>query len=474
MRVIMDVSESIKVSGRRRDQPGSPWAVLVERLRESPALIPLTGIQQKAGHGIGPAALDTDPCTGTPPYVAQPRPSVALHRPPGVELRMTSPHRAAFSLPDDLHYLNCAYMAPLPVRTEEAGIEGIRRKRNPALIGPEAFFDEADAVRGAFARILGSDRPDRVALLPSVSYGVAAAAKNARLEAGQEVILTRDQFPGNVYGWMRAAADAGATVRLVDPPHDPRRPGMRGRSWNERILEAIGPRTRVVSLGHVHWTDGTLFRLEEIGARARQVGALLVIDGTQSVGALPFDLEAIRPDAVLCAGYKWLLGPYSTALAWMGPAFDDGVPLEETWIAREGSRDFGGLVNYRDDYEPGSVRYDVGERSNFILLPMLLESLRLVLEWGPEQVASHVARISAPLLEWARKAGWGVEEDSWRAPHLFGLRLPAGAEPRAVQEALAARNVAISVRGDALRVSPHLYNDEHDLEVLQEVLAKVV
>jgi selenocysteine lyase/cysteine desulfurase len=403
-----------------------------------------------------------------------PPPTYATRHPTPDAVRMTSPHRAAFSLPDDLHYLNCAYMAPLPRRSEEAGIEGIRRKGNPALIGPEAFFDEADAVRGTFARILGSDQPDRIALFPSVSYGVATAAKNARLEAGQEVILTRDQFPGNVYGWTRAAAEAGATVRFVDPSPDSRTPGTRGRSWNERILEAIGPRTRVVSLGHVHWTDGTLFRLEEIGARARQVGALLVIDGTQSVGALPFDLAAIRPDAVLCAGYKWLLGPYSTALAWMGPAFDDGVPLEETWIAREGSRDFGGLVNYRDSYDPGSVRYDVGERSNFVLLPMLLESLRLVLEWDPGRVASHVARISAPLLEWARDQGWGVEEEAWRAPHLFGLRLPQGAEPRAVQEALAARKVVVSVRGDALRVSPYLYNDENDLEVLKEVLATAV
>ncbi len=365
-------------------------------------------------------------------------------------------------------------MAPLPRRTEEAGIAGIRRKRNPALIGPEMFFEESDAVRAAFAQLLGSDEAERVALLPSVSYGVAAVARNARLEPGHEVLLTRDQFPGNVYGWMRAAGEAGARVRFVDPPRDPDRPGERGEGWNERILEAIGPRTRVVTLGHVHWTDGTLFALEAIGARASQVGALLVVDGTQSIGALPFDLAAIRPDAVICAAYKWLLGPYAQALAWMGPAFDDGVPLEETWIAREGSRDFGALVNYRDAYAPGAVRYDVGERSNFALLPMVLASLELVLRWTPECIAAHVAGISAPLLAWAREEGWGVEHDAWRAPHMFGLRLPPGVRPGPVQEALAARRVAVSVRGDALRVSPHLYNDEGDLEALRTALAAVV
>jgi selenocysteine lyase/cysteine desulfurase len=385
---------------------------------------------------------------------------------------MSSHYRDSFSLPDDLHYLNCAFMAPLPRVTEEAGIRGIRRKRNPTLIRPEDFFDESQAVREAFCGLIAGEDSDRVALLPSVSYGVSITARNAGLAAGDEVILTRDQFPGNVYGWKRAAAEAEARVRLIDPPEGIAPGQGRARIWNQRILEAIGPRTRVVSLGHVHWTDGTLFQLEEIGVRAREVGALLVIDGTQSVGALPFHLPSIRPDAVLCAAYKWLLGPYSVALGWFGPAFDGGVPLEETWIAREGSRDFGGLVRYREAYEPGAARYDVGERSNFALLPMVLESLRLLEEWTPERVAAHTARISAGTLRWAREAGWGVEEDEWRAPHIFGLRFPPGVDDEVVGQALTEGNVAVSRRGDALRVSPHLYNDEADLEALRAALEK--
>ena len=100
------------------------------------------------------------------------------------------------------------------------------------------------------------------------------------------------------------------------------------------------------------------------------MGARFVIDGTQSVGALPFDVGHTRPDAVACAGYKWLTGPYSVGTAWYGPAFDGGTPIEENWITRAGSDRFNELVNYRDDYRPGAIRYDVSERSNFILLPM--------------------------------------------------------------------------------------------------------
>lgn len=381
---------------------------------------------------------------------------------------MTSSHRELFSLPPDLHYLNCAFMGPLPRTTEAAGIRGIRRKRNPEGVQPDHFFDESDRTRECFARLLGTPEPERIALLPSVSYGIAIAARNAGLVSGQEILLTRDQFPGNVYGWMRAADEAGARVRLVDPPASV----PRGRDWNRRILESIGPRTRVVSMGHVHWTDGTLFRLEHIGARAREVGALLVLDATQSLGALPLDFAAVRPDAVICAAYKWLLGPYSVALGYFGPAFDDGVPLEETWIARRGSRDFGGLVRYQDAYEPGMVRFDVGERSNFILLPMVLASLELLLEWGPRLVQEHTRGISRGFLDWTVDKGIGVEEEGWRADHLFGLRLPERTDREKLAAAMAEERVSASLRGDALRISPHLYNDEEDLEALRSALER--
>lgn len=400
-----------------------------------------------------------------------------------IESRPPRSVRDEFQLPGDLHYLNCAYQSPLARRVEEAGIRGIRRKRDPSTIGPDAFFDEADAVRAAFARLLGGAESNRVALMPSVSYGVAICARNAGLGKGDRVVLLRDQFPGNVYGWTRAARDAGGEIELVEPPlgsgEGSGRSGRggphagRGAGWNERVLQAIGPRTRVVSLGHVHWTDGTLFDLEAIGARCRDVGALLVIDGTQSVGALPLSMERVRPDALLVAGYKWLLGPYSTALGWFGPAFDDGVPLEESWISREGSRDFGGLVDYRDRYEPGAVRYDVGERSNFILVPMLLAALELLEELGgPAAVQAHGRRLGDPFMEWARGEGFGVDEPDARAGHLFGIGLPAGLDSEAIARRLADRRVSVSVRGDALRISPHLYNDAADLDALQETLRK--
>lgn len=377
----------------------------------------------------------------------------------------------AFSLPDGLHYLNCAYMSPLARPVEEAGLEGFRRLRNPTRIEPSDFFEESDRLRRAFAELIRSDRPERVAIVPSVSYGVALAARNLEAEPGQNLVLAEDQFPSNVYAWRRLARERGLEVRTVGPGEAGGDGGSgRGERWNARLLEAVDGGTAAASLPHVHWTDGTRFDLEAVGRRCREVGAALVVDGTQSVGALPFDAGRVRPDALICAGYKWMLGPYSIGAAYLGPRFDDADPLEETWLGRRGSEDFGGLVDYEEEYQPGAVRHDMGERSNPVIVPMQTAGLRLLLEWGPGRIQEYCRRLTRPLAEEAGALGMSVEDEAWRASHLFGLRLPAGARPGELAGHLQREDVAVSVRGEAIRISPHLYNDRGDVEALLGVL----
>ena len=284
------------------------------------------------------------------------------------------------------------------------------------------------------------------------------------------MVVLHEQFPGNVYGWRRLASETGAEIRTIGP-RDLRN---RGRSWNEEILENIDGRTGAVALAPVHWTDGTAFDLQAIGERTREVGAALVVDGTQSVGALPLDVEALKPDALIVAGYKWLLGPYSIGLGYFGPRYLDGVPLEETWIARGGSEDFKGLVDYRDDYQQGAIRFDVGERSNFILVPMLVAALNLLLEWQPDRIQAYTRELTRGLLSEAQGLGYALEEEPFRVGHLFGVRLPKGLELSAVKRALVKREVSVSLRGSAVRISPHLYNDEEDIQALQEALREAV
>ncbi|MEJ2538412.1 MAG: aminotransferase class V-fold PLP-dependent enzyme [Gemmatimonadota bacterium] len=375
----------------------------------------------------------------------------------------------AFRLPADLHYLNCAYMGPLPRAAEEAGIRALRLKRVPTAIGPDDFFRDSDEVRKLFGGLVNAPDPTRVAIHPSASYGVATAARNLPLAEGQEVVVVGEQFPGNVYAWRRRAEETGARIRTVPRPSGP----AVGARWNQDLLEAIGPATGIVAVPTVHWTDGTRFDLPAVGARARDVGAALLVDGTQSVGAVPFDVREVQPDALVVAAYKWLLGPYALAFAWLGPRFDDGVPLEETWIGRRGSEDFKGLVEYTDEYQPGAVRYDVGERSNFALLPVAAAALRLLRGWGTDGISEYTGRISAPLIRRAEELGFGVEEADFRSPHLFGLRMPAGLELGRVRAALDERGVSVSLRGASLRISPNVYNDQRDVDALIRALEDV-
>ncbi len=354
-------------------------------------------------------------------------------------------------------------MSPLSSRVEEAGLTGMRRKRIPSDIVPRDFFQGLEAIRRLFGRLIRAPDPTRVAVIPSASYGLATAARNTTVARGQNVVIVAQQFPSNVYAWRRRAVAAGAELRTVEAPDVG--PG-RGEEWNCRLLEAIDNNTAAVALGQVHWTDGTLFDLELVGSRAREVGAALIVDGTQSVGALPFDVDRLKPDALVCAGYKWLLGPYGIGLAYFGSRYDGGEPLEETWLARRGSEDFRGLVDYRDSYRSGAARYDAGEASNFILVPMLVAALEQLLEWRVSRIQRYCRTLTDALTGPMRSLGFGIEAEGWRAGHMIGLRMPKGADPQVVQAGLASRGVQVSVRGDVLRVSPHVYNDQSDIGAL--------
>ena len=110
----------------------------------------------------------------------------------------------------------------------------------------------------------------------------------------------------------------------------------------------------------MHWTDGSLIDLAAVSARAQDVGARLVIDGSQSIGAMPLDVGALQPDFVVTVGYKWLLGPFGLGYLYVAEQHRNGEPIEHNWIVRSGSEDFARLIDYRDTYQPGARRFDVG------------------------------------------------------------------------------------------------------------------
>lgn len=375
--------------------------------------------------------------------------------------------RHLFDIPDDVAYLNCGYMSPLMHRVREAGVAGLSRKARPWEITARDFFSGSDDLRGAFAELINA-RTDDIALVPAVSYGISTAAKNLPLARGQNVLVVEDQFPSNVYAWRERARDTHAEVRTVP------RPAAGG--WTEAVLQAMDRNTAIVALPQCHWTDGGWFDLERIGAECRERGIAFVLDLTQSLGVLPTDVERLQPDFLACAGYKWLMGPYSVGYLYVSERWQsEGRPLEHNWIHRRNAEDFARLVDYQDAFEPGARRFDMGERSNFALLPAAETGLRQILDWGVANVRDTAAALADRIVERVAPLGLSALPKAYRGPHYLGLQMDGGLPPNLVPE-LMAHKVYVSVRGASIRVTPNVYNTEEDVErfgtVLEGVLAK--
>lgn len=377
--------------------------------------------------------------------------------------------RHKFRLPEDVSYLNIAYMSPLLRVVEQVGQEALSKKALPYEIGLDDFFQPVELLKKRFSQIVDIEDPRSVAIIPSVSYGMATVANNIPYRKGGEIVVVEEQFPSNIYIWQKMAARHGLTIRTIPAP---RAIPQKGKIWNAQLLDAISERTIVVAIPNVHWADGTFFDLAAVREKTNQFGAYLIIDGTQSIGALPFSVSQIQPDAVIAAGYKWLLGPYALGLAYFGERFEGGDPIEENWINRLGSENFSGLVNYQPQYQPKATRYSMGEWSNFIHVPMLSKALEQILEWGVENIQDYCRRIAAPYIGPFRELGCELADDEERCHHLFSIRLPHPVE--GLKEKLEAERIYISIRGDFIRVAPHVFNTENDFGRFYDCLRRVL
>jgi len=371
--------------------------------------------------------------------------------------------RDMFDIPENIAYLNCAYTSPLLKAAQQAGRAAVQAKANPWTIKSDDFFSSAETARGLFAQLLDCS-PDNVALVPAVSYGIALAARNLPVARGQSIVVLQDQFPSNVYVWMQVAREKNAVVKTVQRPPD--------SDWTPAVLKAIDSDTALVAVPNCHWTDGTLLDLAEISERCRSVQAALVVDGIQSIGAMPFSIEKVQPDYLVAASHKWLLGAYSFGFCYVAPKWHGGKPLEENWFNRAGSEDFARLVDYRESYQPGARRFDQGEASNFILAPIAAAGIRQLLEWGVANISQTLQIRTDDIAARAEQMGLAVAPAPIRAPHMIGVSR-AGGFNKDLPLLLAQDNIFVSVRGESIRIAPHLYTTDEDIDRLFAVLERV-
>jgi selenocysteine lyase/cysteine desulfurase len=372
--------------------------------------------------------------------------------------------RSLFEVPDEVAYFNTASLAP-PLRSvRAAGEAALARSAAPWKIASRDWFTEVERLRGLFARVIGADA-DSVALVPASSYGMAVAAANLDAGPNQRVLVLDEEYPSGIYTWRAFTRRTGAELHTVR-----RAPGQ---DWTEAILAALDERAAVVSLPQVHWTNGALIDLPVVAESVHELGAALVIDASQSAGAMPIDVSELRPDYLVCVGYKWLLGPYSLGYLYVDGRHHAGQPLEHNWIARKGAERFDRLVDYTDELQPGARRFDVGERTNFVLTPAAIAALEQVLEWEVSQIAATLAATTAEVETGARERGLPALAAAQRGPHLIGIELADGDPERVVKE-LADRGVHAGLRSSWLRIAPHLHTRPQDVDRLFAALDELL
>jgi selenocysteine lyase/cysteine desulfurase len=371
---------------------------------------------------------------------------------------MLSSQRALFDIPSDVAYLNAAGWSPLPLATQEAARAAVARKAQPWKLSADFADKQHERARAAAASLIGADAGD-VALVSSVGYGVAIAGKLLAIPRGSRVLVLANDHTSPVLEWASRADAQGFTLETVAQPAD--------GDWTSAVLEAIARKgaapLSLASISSIHWSDGGLLDMPKIRDALRQHGAALLVDATHGVGVVATDVKTLDPDFLIFPTYKWVLGPYGRAFVYVAKRHHDGVPLEQTSFGRRNVKAENPVYFEDTRYLPDARRYDMGERDHFISMEMAAIGMEMMAKWGAAAVAQRLAALTRRIADGLKGTKVQVLDERFRAPHVlslgFGGNMPADLIP-----ALAREQIYVVARLGRMRVSPHVYNDEADVD----------
>jgi len=381
---------------------------------------------------------------------------------------MLPSQREHFEMPREICYLNAASYSPLPRKTLEAGRAAVGRKGQPWTV-PTGFANALfERTRAAAARLINADADD-VALISSVGYGVATAAKLLAIPRGSRVLVLENDHSSPVLEWHARADAQGFVVETVRQPEN--------ADWTSAVLAAIerpgAPPVSLASISSVHWSDGGLIDIAQVAAALRKQGAMFLIDATQAVGVIAMDVKALDPDFVIFPTYKWLLGPYGRAFLYVAPRHQNGVPLEQTSYGRRGINSEREVYFADVGYVANARRFDMGERDYFISMEMAAVSMEVVGAWGAPAISQRIAMLTQRIADGLQGNAVRVADAKFRAPHILSLSFEGGM-PSGLVERLAGEGIHVAPRLGRMRVSPHVYNDEADADRLVAALTRVL
>jgi selenocysteine lyase/cysteine desulfurase len=373
---------------------------------------------------------------------------------------MKNNYNNLFDIEEGITYLNCSSMSPLLKSVKEAGINSLERRSKPWKLTDKDWFEDAEVLRNKASKIFQTS-VDNVALIPSASYGLATAAKNLKVKSGKSIILIEEQFPSNFYVWDELTKKLDLKLITIKKQND--------KLLTDSIIESINSETGIIAIPNCHWIDGSLIDLERISKAVKEVNAYLILDLSQSLGALPINIDKIDPDFAVSVGYKWMLGPYSLGYMYVSSRWQNGEPLEYNWSARKGSDDFKSLTFYTPEYRNGARKFDMGEFSHFNTMRMAIAALDQILNWGVENIQSYIKELTNIISENLSKHKDYQKPLTPNAGHIISVPI-GNRDLESLKKKFVENKIFVSFRGSSIRISPHLYNDDSDINKLLNCL----
>lgn len=378
---------------------------------------------------------------------------------------MASDYRKEFADFEGVAYLDAAAMAPMPISSARAAQAAIEWNKLPHKIPTGLFFDLPDRIREKSARLIGAEARD-IAITTGASGGFTAVAAGMDWKPGDEVVVARGEFPSHFSTWIPYERAGKLRMRVIEP---------RGRFITAQDYEEqIGPKTRLVSASMVRFDNAAMVDAARVAKACHAVGAAFLLDISQSAGAMPMAIRELGADFAVAAGYKWLLGPYGTGFFWVAPEWTERLqtgPLY--WGALEGARNFSSLPDSKSRVSPGAQRWDAPETANFINLAALDASLDLLLRIGVEKIAERIRALTREIIERLprdRCALGSPQEEERRGPYVCVVARKAE-DTAALYQKVRDAQIVVSLRENAMRISPYLYNTSEDVTRLVKTLS---
>jgi len=361
-------------------------------------------------------------------------------------------------------YLDCANHGPFPRATIRAVEQALELKKYPERITNELYFELPAEARAAVAQLIGA-RPTEIALTTGATDGVNAVVRGLAWQPGDEIVLPAGEFPANYYPW-KSLERRGLRVREVAPAD--------GRFLTaDDLLAALSPRTRLVAASFVGYADANRIDIARLGAACRARGVYLFVDASQAAGALDFHVHDLRCDFLTSCGYKWLLSPYGTGFFYVREELVEELDVAGiNWLSVEGAVNFNQLPREGWRLESGARRWDAAEVSSFLNLSAMKASVEFLLRVGVAGIERHARALSQQIVDRLPR-----DRCVLRSPTEPGRRgtfvvVSARTAERTAElwQTLRQRNIFVSLRQNALRIAPNIYNREWEIERLLEVL----